>query len=85
LHDRVVGIDGDKLGGRRSFVHVESRFDVAAALRDLDPAVEVRDLEMPRCHTVLARAEILPPLVAAWSANALFATLGLYLYLRART
>jgi lipopolysaccharide export system permease protein len=33
----------------------------------------------------LARAEILPPLVAAWSANALFATLGLYLYLRART
>ncbi len=33
----------------------------------------------------LARAEILPPLVAAWAANALFATLGLYLYLRART
>jgi LPS export ABC transporter permease LptF/LPS export ABC transporter permease LptG len=33
----------------------------------------------------LARAEILPPLVAAWSANVLFATLGLYLYLRART
>jgi lipopolysaccharide export system permease protein len=33
----------------------------------------------------LARTEILPPLVAAWSANALFATLGLYLYLRART
>ena len=33
----------------------------------------------------LARAEILPPLVAAWSANALFATLGLFLYLRART
>ena len=33
----------------------------------------------------LARTEILPPLVAAWSANALFATLGLFLYLRART
>jgi lipopolysaccharide export system permease protein len=33
----------------------------------------------------LARAEILPPLIAAWSANALFATLGLFLYLRART
>ncbi len=33
----------------------------------------------------LARTEILPPLVAAWAANALFATLGLYLYLRART
>jgi LPS export ABC transporter permease LptG/LPS export ABC transporter permease LptF len=33
----------------------------------------------------LARAEILPPLIAAWAANALFATLGLYLYLRART
>jgi lipopolysaccharide export system permease protein len=33
----------------------------------------------------LARTEILPPLVAAWSANVLFATLGLYLYLRART
>jgi LPS export ABC transporter permease LptF/LPS export ABC transporter permease LptG len=33
----------------------------------------------------LARTEILPPLVAAWSANALFATLGLYFYLRART
>ena len=33
----------------------------------------------------LARAEILPPLVAAWSANALFASLGLFLYLRART
>jgi LPS export ABC transporter permease LptF/LPS export ABC transporter permease LptG len=33
----------------------------------------------------LARTDILPPLVAAWSANALFATLGLYLYLRART
>jgi LPS export ABC transporter permease LptF/LPS export ABC transporter permease LptG len=33
----------------------------------------------------LARTEILPPLAAAWSANALFATLGLYLYLRART
>jgi LPS export ABC transporter permease LptF/LPS export ABC transporter permease LptG len=33
----------------------------------------------------LARTEILPPMVAAWAANALFATLGLYLYLRART
>ena len=33
----------------------------------------------------LARAEILPPLIAAWSANALFATLGCFLYLRART
>jgi lipopolysaccharide export system permease protein len=33
----------------------------------------------------LARTEILPPLIAAWSANALFATLGLFLYLRART
>ena len=33
----------------------------------------------------LARTEILPPAVAAWAANALFATLGLYLYLRART
>src|SRR5262245_12219713 len=33
----------------------------------------------------LARSEVLPPLVAAWSANALFATLGLFLYLRART
>jgi LPS export ABC transporter permease LptF/LPS export ABC transporter permease LptG len=33
----------------------------------------------------LARTEILPPLVAAWAANALFATLGLFLYLRART
>jgi lipopolysaccharide export system permease protein len=33
----------------------------------------------------LARAEILPPLIAAWSANALFATLGFFLYLRART
>jgi LPS export ABC transporter permease LptF/LPS export ABC transporter permease LptG len=33
----------------------------------------------------LARTEILPPMVAAWSANALFATLGCYLYLRART
>lgn len=33
----------------------------------------------------LARAEILPPLVAAWAANALFASLGLFLYLRART
>ncbi|HEY7139204.1 MAG TPA: LPS export ABC transporter permease LptF [Methylomirabilota bacterium] len=33
----------------------------------------------------LARTEILPPLVAAWAANALFASLGLFLYLRART
>jgi len=33
----------------------------------------------------LARTEVLPPLVAAWSANFLFATLGLFLYLRART
>jgi LPS export ABC transporter permease LptF/LPS export ABC transporter permease LptG len=33
----------------------------------------------------LARTEILPPLVAAWSANFLFATLGLFLFLRART
>ena len=33
----------------------------------------------------LARTEILPPLLAAWSANFLFATLGLFLYLRART
>ena len=33
----------------------------------------------------LARTDILPPLVAAWSANFLFATLGLFLFLRART
>jgi lipopolysaccharide export system permease protein len=33
----------------------------------------------------LARTDILPPLVAAWSANVLFATLGLFLFLRART
>jgi len=33
----------------------------------------------------LARAEILPPIVAAWAANILFATLGLFLFLRART
>jgi LPS export ABC transporter permease LptF/LPS export ABC transporter permease LptG len=33
----------------------------------------------------LARTEILPPLVAAWAANCLFASLGLYLFLRART
>jgi lipopolysaccharide export system permease protein len=33
----------------------------------------------------LARSEVLPPLIAAWSANALFASLGLFLYLRART
>lgn len=33
----------------------------------------------------LARTDILPPLAAAWSANFLFATLGLFLFLRART
>jgi LPS export ABC transporter permease LptF/LPS export ABC transporter permease LptG len=33
----------------------------------------------------LARADLLPPIVAAWSANVLFASLGLFLYLRART
>jgi lipopolysaccharide export system permease protein len=33
----------------------------------------------------LARADLLPPIVAAWSANFLFATLGLFLFLRART
>ena len=33
----------------------------------------------------LARTDILPPLVAAWAANVLFASLGLYLFLRART
>jgi LPS export ABC transporter permease LptF/LPS export ABC transporter permease LptG len=33
----------------------------------------------------LARTEILPPIVAAWSANFLFASLGLFLFLRART
>jgi LPS export ABC transporter permease LptF/LPS export ABC transporter permease LptG len=33
----------------------------------------------------LARTEILPPLIAAWSANFLFASLGLFLFLRART
>lgn len=33
----------------------------------------------------LARGEVLPPLVAAWAANVLFATLGLFLFLRART
>jgi lipopolysaccharide export system permease protein len=33
----------------------------------------------------LARTDLLPPIVAAWSANFLFATLGLFLYLRART
>jgi lipopolysaccharide export system permease protein len=33
----------------------------------------------------LARGEVLPPLVAAWAANLLFATLGLFLFLRART
>jgi lipopolysaccharide export system permease protein len=33
----------------------------------------------------LARIDVLPPVVAAWSANALFAFLGLFLFLRART
>lgn len=33
----------------------------------------------------LARAGILPPILAAWAANILFATLGLFLFLRART
>jgi len=33
----------------------------------------------------LARTDVLPPLVAAWAANVLFATLGLFLFLRART
>lgn len=33
----------------------------------------------------LARTDILPPVVAAWSANFLFGTLGLFLFLRART
>jgi len=33
----------------------------------------------------LARGEILPPIVAAWSANVLFASLGLFLFLRVRT
>lgn len=33
----------------------------------------------------LARTDILPPVVAAWAANFLFGTLGLFLYLRART
>jgi LPS export ABC transporter permease LptF/LPS export ABC transporter permease LptG len=33
----------------------------------------------------LARTDVLPPIVAAWSANFLFASLGLFLYLRART
>ncbi len=33
----------------------------------------------------LARTEVLPPIVGAWSANFLFATLGLFLFLRART
>jgi len=33
----------------------------------------------------LARTGLLPPIVAGWSANFLFATLGLFLYLRART
>jgi lipopolysaccharide export system permease protein len=33
----------------------------------------------------LARADILPPIVAAWSANVLFASLGFFLFLRVRT
>jgi LPS export ABC transporter permease LptF/LPS export ABC transporter permease LptG len=33
----------------------------------------------------LARTDILPPVVAAWAANFLFGTLGLFLFLRART
>jgi LPS export ABC transporter permease LptF/LPS export ABC transporter permease LptG len=33
----------------------------------------------------LARTEILPPVVAAWTANILFASLGLFFFLRART
>lgn len=33
----------------------------------------------------LARADLLPPILAAWAANILFATLGLFLFLRART
>lgn len=33
----------------------------------------------------LARTEILPPVLAAWSANLLFGSLGLFLFLRART
>jgi LPS export ABC transporter permease LptF/LPS export ABC transporter permease LptG len=33
----------------------------------------------------LARIDVLPPVVAAWSANGLFAFLGLFLFLRART
>ena len=33
----------------------------------------------------LARTEVLPPIVAAWSANLLFGTLGLFFFLRART
>jgi lipopolysaccharide export system permease protein len=33
----------------------------------------------------LARTEVLPPIVAAWSANFLFASLGLFLFLRAKT
>jgi lipopolysaccharide export system permease protein len=33
----------------------------------------------------LARADLLPPIVAAWSANFLFGSLGLFLFLRART
>jgi LPS export ABC transporter permease LptF/LPS export ABC transporter permease LptG len=33
----------------------------------------------------LARTEILPPLVAAWAANGLFASLGFFFFFRART
>jgi LPS export ABC transporter permease LptF/LPS export ABC transporter permease LptG len=33
----------------------------------------------------LARTEVLPPVVAAWTANGLFGTLGLFFFLRART
>jgi lipopolysaccharide export system permease protein len=33
----------------------------------------------------LARTDILPPIVAAWAANLLFGSLGLFLFLRART
>jgi lipopolysaccharide export system permease protein len=33
----------------------------------------------------LARTDLLPPIIAAWSANVLFASLGLFLYLRSPT
>jgi len=33
----------------------------------------------------LARVDLLPPLLAAWTANIVFAGLGLSLFLRART